>query len=57
MKPFWQSKVFWVNVVAIGVMVYNHFFPTVTVSAEAQGYILAGINLVLRLFGSNLTWK
>jgi hypothetical protein len=48
-KKFYQSRTFWVNLIAAAVLIYQgvtgHEFA---LSPEAQAVILAGINLVLR---------
>jgi hypothetical protein len=46
-KKFWKSKIFWVNVIALGSLIIRSHFGFV-VSAEEEIAILAIINIVLR---------
>ena len=62
-KKLWESKTFWLNIVAILAMVLNATLvtaegvPIVDLSPELQGSILALINLVLRVITkSEITW-
>lgn len=49
MKPFWRSKVFWVNLLAAAALVAEGVFGReVVIPLEAQATILAAINLMLR---------
>ncbi len=47
-KPFWLSKTFWVNIIAIIFMMVQYFTKWVA-DAGTQALILGVINLVLRL--------
>jgi hypothetical protein len=57
-KKFYQSRTFWVNLIAAAVLIYQgvtgHEFA---LPAETQAVILAGINLVLRAITKEpITW-
>jgi hypothetical protein len=55
-KPFWTSKVLWVNAVALLAIVLQSAFGWV-LDAEAQAGIIAVINLILRLVTKQeLSW-
>jgi len=46
-KPFWRSKTFWVNIIAvIGIMTQTQF--GFVISPEEQAALLGVINLILR---------
>lgn len=48
-KPFWRSKTFWINVLAVIALIAE--FATgqeVVITVEAQAIVLACINLILR---------
>ena len=48
-KPFWRSRVFWINVIAATLLIAEGVTgEEVAISLEVQAIILAGINLVLR---------
>lgn len=47
-KPFYQSKVFWVNLIAAIGMIYQGATGNVLMNLELQASILAGINMILR---------
>lgn len=48
-KKIWQSKVFYVNILALGGMIYQMISGSeVGLSIEIQGTVLAVINLILR---------
>lgn len=47
-KAWWRSKTLWVNLVAGGALLAQSQFAFV-ISPEAQGAILAVVNLILRL--------
>ena len=53
-KPFWQSKTFWVNIIAILVTVTGALGFDLGLDAEAQvmwaGTIMGVVNIVLRVF-------
>ena len=56
-KPFWQSKTFWVNLIAVAAMVIQSQYRFV-VSAEDQLGVLAVINLALRFItGAPITLR
>lgn len=50
MKKFWQSKTFWVNVISIAIGLADQFLGYQFLSPVVHGYIIAGLNLILRLF-------
>ena len=47
-KPFWQSKTFWVNILAAGGLVVNAQMDGYDLGPEAQAAIIGFINVVLR---------
>lgn len=47
-KRFWQSKTFWINLIALWAIVSQAAIGEELFSVEAQAGILAAINLVLR---------
>lgn len=47
-KPVWKSKILWANLITIAVLLAQSEFGYV-ISPEAQGGILAAINILLRL--------
>jgi hypothetical protein len=57
-KPLYKSKIFWANVVAVGVMVANQVFG-VELSAEELAVVLGAvfplINIFLRFNGNDIT--
>ena len=62
-KKLWESKTFWVNVVAMIAMIVNATMltaegtPAVDLNPAVQGSILGVINLVLRLITkSEVVW-
>lgn len=48
-KPFYQSKTLWLNAIAIVAIILQNITGKEVLNAEAQGIILAAINLGLRL--------
>lgn len=48
-KTLLTSKTFWVNLLALIAIILNHLYPTLVLTPETTGYILIGINFVLRL--------
>lgn len=52
MKPFWKSKVFWVNVLSLGLAVGNGAGTGVDLSVvpDVDPALLALANLILRAF-------
>ncbi len=56
-KKFWTSKTFWVNLIAIAVLVLQSYTEFV-ISPVIQAEILVGINLLLRFVTKEpVTWK
>ncbi len=53
-KPFWQSKTFWINVIAIVATITGTFGLDLGLDPETQatvaGVIIAIVNIILRLF-------
>ena len=47
-KPFWQSKTFWVNILAAGGLIVNAQMDGYDLGPEAQAAIIGFINVVLR---------
>lgn len=47
-KPFWQSKTLWINAIA-ALALFSSTQLGVTLSPDAQVYVLAGVNALLRL--------
>ena len=47
-KPFWQSKTFWINILAAGGLIINAQMQGYDLGPEAQAGIIAFINIVLR---------
>jgi hypothetical protein len=58
-KRFWQSKTFWVNLIAAGALIYQGVTGhEVVLSPEQQAIILAVVNLVLRAVTKEpITWR
>ena len=54
-KKFWQSKVFWVNLLALIGLAVPGVSEFVAKQPETVGSIFAVVNIVLRLFKSNIT--
>ena len=48
MKSVWQSKTFWVNVIAIAGLFAQSLFGLDTVPMEYQAMALGAVNLILR---------
>lgn len=48
-KKLWQSKTFWVNVIALIAMAVEAATGSTQVGVEEQGAALAIVNLILRL--------
>lgn len=56
-KRFWLSKTFWVNVLALVVLIAQSHFGLV-VSLEVQASILAAVNVALRLITKEqIAWR
>jgi len=56
-KPLWESRIFWVNVVAIGIMVAQQAGIGYLIPADAEVVLLGAINLILRLVTREpITW-
>ena len=56
-KSIFLSKTFWVNLIAFAVLIINNYYPLFNLSPEVQGYILIGINFLLRLItGKPIVW-
>jgi hypothetical protein len=57
-KKFYQSRTFWVNLIAAAVLIYQGVTGhELVLSPETQAVILAGINLVLRAITKEpITW-
>lgn len=47
-KPIWQSKTFWINLIAGVAMIVQAVTGHEVISMEVQASILAGINIFLR---------
>ena len=57
-KKFWLSKTFYVNLLAIGAIIYQYVTETELLNPEAQVLVLAVLNLILRkLTNQPLDWK
>lgn len=55
-KPFWKSKTFWVNAIAIATFAVQQYTGYV-VPAEGQLFLLAVVNFLLRLVTKQaITW-
>ena len=48
LKNFWESKVFWINVLAIIGFVIQYFVTDFVISPAIQASALAVINMILR---------
>lgn len=48
LKNFWESKVFWINVLAIIGFVVQYFVTDFVISPAIQASALAVINMILR---------
>ena len=56
MKPFWHSKTFWVNILAIAALVVQNYTGK-PISAESQVAILGVVNVFLRFITKDeVTW-
>ncbi len=56
-KPLWESRIFWVNVVAIGIMIAQQVGIGYLIPADAEVVLLGAINLILRLITREpITW-
>ena len=56
-KPFWKSKTFWANIIAVVALIFQTQFGFV-ISPEEQVAILGVINLILRAVTKEpITWK
>jgi hypothetical protein len=57
-KPLYKSKIFWANILALGVTVANQFFG-VALNAEeltiALGAVLPAINILLRYVNKDIS--
>lgn len=57
-KKFWQSKTFWINLIACWAMISQAVIGEELFAVEAQAAILAAINLVLRsITNTSITLK
>jgi hypothetical protein len=57
-KTLIESKTFWVNFIALVLIILNHLYPTLTVTPEAEGIILVAINWLLRIItGDPIVWR
>lgn len=56
-KKIWQSKVFWLNLIALVGMAVPGVGSFVAANPEAIGSIFAVANIILRIFGSNVSIK
>lgn len=56
-KPFWVSKMFWVNILAaVGLLIQSQ--TGFVIDLETQGAILIVVNLVLRaVTGQPISWR
>jgi len=52
MKPFWESKTFWLNVIAIAVLVADYLFTNQIIPAGIGVLVLGILNIVLRFLTS-----
>ena len=52
MKPFWQSKTFWLNVIAISILIADYLFTNQIIPAEWGVLILGILNIINRFFTS-----
>lgn len=52
MKPFWQSKTFWLNVIAIAILVGDYLFTNQIIPAEWGVLVLGILNIINRFFTS-----
>lgn len=48
MKPFWESKTFWVNVIAILILVGDYLFTNQIIPVEVGALVLGILNIILR---------
>lgn len=56
-KSIFLSKTFWVNLMALILVVVNYYYPLFNISPEAQAYILVALNWLLRLItGQPIVW-
>lgn len=49
-KKWWQSWTFWANVIAVVTIVADKLLELNILKLEVYGYIMAAINIILRLF-------
>jgi len=57
-KVFWQSKMFWVNLLAAWALISQGVIGYEVFPIEHQATILAAVNLFLRFItGKPLVWK
>jgi hypothetical protein len=57
-KKWWTSKTMWVNVISLIAIVGQGLTGKELIPLEAQGSILAGINMVLRMVTNGpVVWK
>lgn len=47
-KPFYRSRTFWINLIALAAFVAQAATDNIIISPEAQAAILTVLNLVLR---------
>ena len=53
-KKFYESKIFWVNLIAIAIVLY----PNLNLSAETIAIILSVVNVILRFITKKeIVWK
>jgi hypothetical protein len=50
MKPVWQSKTFWANLIALGATLSLTMGLDLGLTAEVQAQILAGVMAVLNVY-------
>lgn len=53
-KPLYKSKIFWANIVALGVMLVQHIFGY-AVSPEELGVVLGIVNIGLRYLNPDIS--
>jgi hypothetical protein len=58
MKRWWLSKTLWVNAISLLAIIVQGVTGKEMIPLEAQGSILAGINMVLRMVTNGpVAWK
>ena len=53
-KPLYKSKIFWANILAVGVMIGQQLFGY-TVPVEELAVVLGGVNIVLRYLNKDIS--